>query len=475
MINLETNDELNVIEESNKDAIEKDENNLGQISIKELKEKKIAFISLGCDKNRVDLEEMMYNLSSFGFTFTNSSKAEIAIINTCAFILPARKESIDNILEMSQLKKAGRLEKIIVTGCLPQRYLEELEQYLPEVDKFVPVKSNPQIVHIIAKLYGTEVKYTYKSKQMLIAPKHSAFLKIADGCNNCCTYCTIPRIRGRYISTPFNDIIARAKQLVESGAKELIVVAQDITRYGLDLYDKCRLVELLEELTKIKDLRWIRLHYCYPELVTDELLDLIVNNEKICPYIDIPLQHIDNKILKEMNRRSTEQECRDLITKIKTNYPEIAIRSTFIVGFPGETVKQFDKLCKFLKDSNLDNIGFFAFSREESTKAFYMKKQVPEFVKKVRLAKIEKIQENIATKNNLKKIGSTIEILIDKFNPETGYYEARSAQMSPNVDFYVNVPCDSGVQIGEFYNAKIVDYKDYAFLVETQKGEYLWL
>lgn len=435
----------------------------------DLKQKKIAFISLGCDKNRVDLEEMMFNLSSFGFTFANSRNAQIAIVNTCAFILPARKESIENILEMVQLKKQGTLEKIVVTGCLPQRYKEELEKYLPEVDAFVEVKDNKRIVEIIASLYDQSVSHRFQSKQYLIAPKHFAFLKIADGCNNACAYCTIPRIRGRYVSLPIESVLERAKQLCLCGAKELIVVAQDVTRYGKDLYGEPKLEELLTKLSQIKEVEWIRVHYCYPELVSNSLLTLMSTNPKICPYIDIPLQHIDNKILKDMNRRTTESEERALINNLKTNFPNIAIRSTFIVGFPGETRKQFNKLCKFLKDTKLDNVGFFAYSREESTKAFYMRKQVPEFIKKIRLKKIQKIQAKIALEKNISQIGNVERVLVDSFNSETGLFEARTSKMSPNVDFCVKIPCSENVEIGKFYNVKLTDFVDYYFIAELNK------
>ena len=297
----------------------------------EIKQKKIAFISLGCDKNKVDLEEMIYNISSFGLEITDIDSANIVLINTCAFILSSRQESINNIIEMIELKKQGKIEKIIVTGCLCQRYIDELKKYLPEVDEFVPIQENKNIVQILGRLYGNEIKYNYENRQMITGSKHFAYLKIADGCNNACAYCTIPRIRGRYKSITIQDVVNRAKQLVDSGAKELIVVAQDVTRYGFDLYNEYKIVELLENLTKINNLKWIRLHYCYPELVSDELLEFIKNNEKMCKYLDIPLQHIDNKILKAMNRRTSEDDCLNLIKKIKLNYPEITIRSTFII------------------------------------------------------------------------------------------------------------------------------------------------
>ncbi|MDD4110111.1 MAG: 30S ribosomal protein S12 methylthiotransferase RimO [Clostridia bacterium] len=441
----------------------------GEITLDELTKKKISFISLGCDKNRVDLEEMMNSLDNFGFKFGDLDFSNIVIINTCAFILPARKEAIDNILEMVELKKSGKLEKIIVTGCLSQRYIEELQKHMPEVDEFVQLKDNKNICQIIAKTYGIIIeKFKDNEGQLPMSPFHFAYLKISDGCNNNCAYCTIPRIRGRYISKPFNEVISRAKELASKGAKELIIVAQDTTRYGFDLYDKYRLTELLNELSKIEKIKWIRLHYCYPEFVTDELLELMKNNKKICPYIDIPLQHIDEKILKEMNRKSNEQGIKNLITKIKTKYPEIAIRSTFIVGFPGENYWQFLKLCKFIRENKLDNVGFFAYSREEGTKAFFMKSQVPELIKKMRLKKIQTIQEKIADDKNRKLIGQEVEVLIDLFNKETGFYEARSSKMSPNVDYYINVEDDQRILIGEFFTVVLNSYDKYSFTAKLK-------
>lgn len=434
-----------------------------KITLRDLKNKKISFISLGCDKNRVDLEEMMKDLSSFGFEFSDIQSSQIVIINTCAFILSARKEAVKNILEMVHFKRTEKLEKIIVTGCLPQRYLHELENVLPEVDKFVQIKDNKKIIEIIADLYNIKFKFNSKNEQLALLPSHYAYLKIADGCNNYCSYCTIPRIRGRYISKSFNEIVSRAKELVSQGAKELIIIAQDTTRYGFDLYGKYRLPELLNELSKIRQLKWIRLHYCYPELITDELLNTIKNNKKICYYIDVPFQHIDKKILKNMNRESTEKQIRELVKKLKNDYTNIAIRSTFIIGFPGETRLQFKKLCKFIKESNLDNIGFFIYSREEGTKAFFMKKQIFNFIKKARLKKIQKIQSKIADEKNKAMIGQTVEVLVDNFNEKTGYYEGRTEKMSPNIDFNINVEFNDRINLGEFYKVEIMSYKDQTF------------
>lgn len=440
-----------------------------EITLEDFKNKKIAYISLGCDKNRVDLEEMMQSIEDFGLKMVNIEDADIVLVNTCAFILPARQEAIENILEMIELKKRGKLEKVIVTGCLNQRYLEELKNYLPEVDAFVPIKDNKDIVELIADTYNLDIEIKKKNdKQKAMAPKHYAYLKIADGCNNGCSYCTIPRIRGRYRSVPFEDVIKRAKELVSGGAKELIIVAQDVTRYGIDLYKKYRLVELLRELSKIKNVKWIRLHYLYPELVTDELLDEINNNSKICKYLDIPLQHIDDSILKSMNRRAGESEVRALLDKIRANYPNICIRSTFIIGYPHETGLKFQKLINFLKEYKLEEVGFFPYSREEGTKAFYLKGQIFEFIKRKRVKKIEQVQAEIANEINQSQISQVVEVVVDAFDSEEGYFIARTEKQSPNVDFNVKIDCSENVEVGQFYKAKIIGFEGYSFIATTK-------
>lgn len=439
----------------------------------ELKNKKIAYISLGCDKNRVDLEKMLYQIEKFGISYTSElENADIVLINTCAFIMPAREESIENILSIVNLKKQGKIEKIIVSGCLSQRYKKDLYEQIPEVDLFLDLKETSNIVSYIGKLYNIGIiqeDVSYR-KQFLTTPKHYAYLKIADGCNNGCAYCTIPAIRGRYVSSPFEEIIKTAQDLAKNGVKEIIVVAQDVTRYGQDLYKKYRLVELLEELSKIKGIEWIRLHYLYPELVSDELLSLVSKNKKICKYLDIPFQHIDEKILKSMNRKSTEETIRNLVHNIKENYPEIVIRSTFIVGLPGESRARFKKLCEFLKEAKLNNVGFFPYYREEYTKAYYMKKQVPNFIKKSRLKKVQKIQEEIANELNLQLMNSVQKVLIDEFDITTGNFLGRTQFNSPNVDYYVIIPQTDNklVEIGSFVQVKFTEYSNYSF-----KGEIL--
>lgn len=428
------------------------------MKLEELKKKRVSAISLGCDKNRVDLEKMLFNLKEFGFNVTaDVENCEIVIVNTCAFIQPAVNEAIENILSMLELKKQ-KIEKVIVTGCLINRYAQQIKEAMPQVDAFVEIKDNENIVNIICDLYGVEAKYSYKNGRLLTNDPHYAFLKIADGCNNCCSYCTIPRIRGRYKSVPMEELVKEAKMLASDGVKELILVAQDVTRYGIDLYEEYKLIPLIKELSKIKGIKWIRLHYLYPEMVNDELLNEIKNNPKVCKYIDVPFQHIDNDILKQMNRHSTEDDIRNLVKNVRDNYPEIIIRSTFIVGFPGETRKQFNKLLAFLEEARLNNVGFFAYQREEKTRAYFMKKQVWNITKKRRLKKAQDVQEKIMNANCINKIGTKVEIIVDFFDEDEQYYVCRTKEDSPDVDFMVLLDANQKVQIGEIYNATLTGF-----------------
>ena len=439
----------------------------------ELVKKKVGAISLGCDKNRVDLEYVLALLEDYGFGFTdNLDEANIILVNTCAFILPAKQEAIDNIL-LAISKKNQNCEKVIVMGCITSKYLEELQQTMPEVDYFLPIKDNYKIVNVLEKLY--DVPYTKLSneyKRKLTDVNHYAYLKIADGCNNGCSFCAIPRIRGRYKSQDIKLLIKEAKSLVANGVKEIILVAQDTTRYGVDLYNDYKLIELIKQLSDIKNLEWIRILYAYPELVNKQLLDEIKNNPKVCKYIDIPLQHIDDKILKCMNRRVNEKQVYDLIGLLK-DYPEICVRSTFIVGYPGETVAQFKKLCKFIEIAKLNNVGFFPYYKEENTKAYFLKNQKFEFTKQRRLKTIQRLQTDIADKQNKKRIGETTKILIDGFDYESGLFYGHDSRNAPDVDFKFCID-EPSIKIGEFYQVKITDYINRNFIVELlQKGENL--
>lgn len=435
------------------------------MTTEELMTKKVSAISLGCDKNRVDLEHMLGALSDFGFEIISDiNEAEILIVNTCAFISSAVEEAIQNIILATKLK-SNKCEKVIVTGCLNERYLDDIKKEFPEVDAFVRVKDDDQILKVIFDLYSIEHKDRFKNQgRLLTTPLNYAYLKIADGCNNGCAYCTIPRIRGRYKSVPMEDIVKEAKTLALRGVKELIVVAQDVTRYGEDLYGKIMLVPLLEKLSKIKEIKWIRLHYLYPEMITDELLDFMNDNEKMCKYLDIPLQHIDNKILYDMNRRCDEQQTRDLIQKIKEKYPKFALRTTYIIGFPGETKKQFDKLVQFVQQYPMPNVGFFPYYKEDKTKAYYMK-QVPKFIKKRRLKKIYAVQKIVSDSLNKNRIGEIVEAVVDSYDEDNECFILRDQYSSPQVDFVIEVK-DKNLELGKFYKVKIVDYNQDVF-----KGE----
>lgn len=436
----------------------------------ELLTKKISAISLGCDKNRVDLEKMLFCLKNYGFEIVGEvSDAQIVIVNTCAFIEPARQEAVANIFETLKLKVSANVEKVIVTGCLPERYFNDLKQTIPEVDAYLRLKDNEKICETIELLYDVQPVKTKKVKgRVLTSGSSSVYLKISDGCDNVCSYCTIPRIRGRYKSEKIEDLVDEAKMLVQMGAKEIVLVAQDTTSYGKDIYGKPSLIELCKHLCKIKDLKWIRIHYAYPELIDDELLTFISKEEKMCKYLDIPLQHIDDEILKNMRRRLDEEGTRKLISKIRTVYPEIKLRTTFIVGYPGENTKKFNKLCDFLKEAKFEYAGFFAYCREEGTVSFYQKKQVPKFIKNMRLKKIQKLQANIAGNLMTDFVGKTIRVLVDEFDYETGFYVGHSNFMSKSVDFNVKMEDNNSVKIGDFVDVKITDFDG-----ENLKGEIL--
>ncbi len=430
--------------------------------------KKISAISLGCDKNKVDLEKILGRLKAYGFEIVaEPTDADIVIVNTCAFIQPAKEEAIASIFEMLQLKNNKVVEKVIVTGCLPQRYLNEVKESLPEVDKFVLLRENKNICQIIEELYSLEQSMPKDKYERVITNDPSyAYLKIADGCGNVCSFCAIPRIRGRYISESIKNLVDEAENLAKRGVKELILVAQDITRYGEDLYEKNCLIELCDKLSKIKGIEWIRLHYTYPEKIDKNLLDYIMNNPKMCKYLDVPLQHIDDDILKSMRRRVDEAGTRELIKLLK-QYPEIKVRSTFIVGYPGETGKKFKKLCEFLKWARLDYVGFFPYYREENTASYYMNKQVKKFIKIRRLKKIRKIQNQIAGEKAKELIGSKITVLIDNFDENNGNFVGHAKFLSPTVDFDVKIVDNNNVKRNSFVEVEIYDFNGRSFSGEA--------
>jgi len=419
----------------------------------ELINKKVSAISLGCDKNKVDLEHMLFSLNDYGFDLTGDiSDAEIIIVNTCAFIQPAINEAIDNIQLALKQKVIGKAEKVIISGCYPQRNKNDLNKIFPQVDYFLLLNENEKIINVIEKLYGSEnskICSDFTERVATHCGKY-AYLKISDGCSNGCAYCVIPWIRGRFRSIPMNVIIKEAKNLARQGFRELILVAQDTGRYGDDLYGETKLIELMKSLVKINGIKWIRLQYLYPNWVTDELLAYISAEEKVCKYIDMPLQHIDNEILISMNRKTNEENTRKLIEKIKAEYPEIVIRSTFIVGLPGETKQKFQKLCDFVAEGNIDYAVFFPYYREKNTKAYYMQNQVCEFIKKRRLKKITKIQNIVMNINNQKKLNTVEDVMIDEYLPLQKIFKGHCKNNSPNIDLCVIIDETSDVSQEHF-------------------------
>ena len=431
-----------------------------------LKEKKVGFVSLGCDKNRVDLEKMIFNIKSAGFTIVNDPQvANIIIVNTCSFLESSRLESIENILDMARYKNSN-LEKLIVTGCLNELKYSDLASSLPEVDAFVNVKDNDKIVSIICNLYHTTCDYKNLNGRVLTTPSHYAYIKIAEGCNNFCSYCLIPYIRGRYKSRPKEEIISEAEELVNNGTKEIILVAQDVTKYGIDLYEKKELANLLHELSLIKNLKWIRLLYCYPEEIDDDLIQEIKNNDKVVKYLDIPLQHVSDSVLKSMNRRSTEKNIESLFTKLKTEIPNIVLRTTFILGFPNEQQSDFEKILEFLKKYKLDNVGFFKYSREEGTRSFDFENQIEESEKELRLNQASQIQFDIQNQIHNNLINQVVEVLIDQ-SFDT-YSIGRYYGQCPQIDGYIII--NEPLKVGEFYNVKITKKSDYDLI-----GERIWI
>lgn len=427
---------------------------------------KVGVVSLGCDKNRVDTELMLTFLRNAGYSFTpDPAEAQIIIINTCGFISSARKESMDTIVEMSEYKKQGSCKRLIVTGCMPQLWLKEMREELPEVDIFLGIDQYPNIVQIIENSFipkskrlikaGSVDTIPYVEDRLVTTPSHYAYLKISDGCDNYCTFCTIPYIRGKYRSRNMEVLFHEASDLVKNGAREIILIAQDITRYGTDIYGKPMLIELVRELSKIEGLEWIRLLYCYPEAITFELIEEMINNPKLCNYVDIPLQHISDKVLKRMNRHTNKQQIIDIIEKMQSQNQHIAIRTTLMVGFPGETQEDFDELCEFVKKYKLSHVGFFAYSKEEGTPSAKMPDQIPEKIKQQRLIKLVKIQKKVVEQNNKKFVGEVVDVCCEGIDYDKAMFFGRTQYQSPEIDTVVYIKTKENLKIGEMYKVKI--------------------
>ena len=432
---------------------------------------KVGFISLGCSKNLVNTEKTIGIFKANGYEIVNDPReAELIVINTCGFIESAKEEAINTILEMAEYKKK-KCKYLIAMGCLVERYKEELEKALPEVDLFIKYSQYNSLWEQIENLIGdNKSKDKYKEfdkveDRVVSTGENYAYLKIADGCSNRCTYCAIPYIRGPQISRKIEDVIKEAKRLVEAGYKELILIAQDTTKYGIDIYGKPRLAELLKELCKIEKLHWIRFLYAYPETIDDELIRVVKENDKICKYFDIPIQHISDTVLKRMNRQSNGQTIRNLIQKLRKEIPEVVIRTTVMVGFPGETKEDFEELYNFLKEAKFDKLGCFAYSKEDGTPAARIKEQIHPMTKKSRYNKIMSLQQEISKQNLQKQVGKNVEILVENKSFDGKLYVGRTYMDVPEIDGITYINTDKELQIGEFTEGKIIDVSNYDLIV----------
>ncbi|MBR6438940.1 MAG: 30S ribosomal protein S12 methylthiotransferase RimO [Bacteroidales bacterium] len=419
----------------------------------------LNIVTLGCSKNKVDSEHLAALLNNtYKIVHDSEEKSDVVIINTCGFIGDAKEESIDTILEYAELRKANKIKKLYVMGCLSERYKKELRKEIHEVDAFFGVEP---VQHVAADILKSDFHADYCCERVLSTPSHYAYLKISEGCDRHCAFCAIPLIRGEHKSVPMENLIEEAENLAKKGVKELILIAQDLTFYGYDIDGKSHIVELVQKLTEIDGIEWIRLHYGYPLGFPVELLELMRDNKKICHYIDLPLQHISTPILKAMRRGVTHEQTVEFVKKVRSYVPDIAFRSTFIVGFPGETEEQFNELIDFIKEMRFERAGVFAYSAEEGTPAFELEDDVPEEVKKARVDKFMDVQQDISLEINQKRLGRIEKVLIDR--TEGGYYVGRTQYDSPEVDDEVLISMkDNKLEIGSFVNVNIIqaDYFD---------------
>lgn len=438
---------------------------------------KVSLVSLGCPKNLVDAEVMLGYLSQDEYEVTtDETQADIIVVNTCSFIKEAKQESIDTILDLADRKHDARCKLLIVTGCLPQRYQQELAKELPEVDIFIGTGDYPRIAEIIAEKKKTEEQLCYTGDPNFVyndevprlqsSPHYTAYLKIAEGCSNNCSYCVIPSLRGAHRSRPLATLLAEAKALVEGGVKELNLIAQDITAYGRDLEGKPTLELLIKELAKMEKLKWIRLLYAYPDGVTDSLIQLIKEEPKVCKYLDLPIQHISDPVLTNMKRRSGENEIRTLIAKLRREIPDIAIRTSLIVGFPGETTEDFKKLLQFVEETRFDRLGVFCYSKEEGTPAAEMPDQVSERIKRERHKKLMRTQARVSFKHNRTLVDSEEDVLVEGYSEETELLlKGRSSRQAPDVDGLVYITAGNA-NVGDIVRLKITDSSDYDLIGE---------
>ena len=444
---------------------------------------KLGLVSLGCPKNRVDAELMLKKLQDAGFEITPyEAEAEVIIVNTCGFIEDAKTEAIENILEVARYKTEdeGKLKALIVTGCLAERYRDEITENIPEVDAVVGIACNNNIVEIVRRTlnaekggyYGPKEELSIEGERLLSTPKYTAYVKIAEGCDNCCTYCAIPQIRGRFRSRMMQDIIFECMHLAEKGVKEIILVAQDTTRYGTDLYGEPKLALLLRNLCKIEGIRWIRVLYTYPDVITDELIETIASEEKVVKYLDIPIQHCNAEILKRMNRRGTKEDLEALIEKLRANIPGIVLRTTLITGFPGETEEQFDELCEFVNKMRFDRLGCFAYSEEEDTMAAKFTDQVDMQLRVDRSEIIMNDQLAITLQKNEERFGKVLTVLIEGYDDYIKCYFGRTYADAPDIDGKVFFMTPHPLTIGDFVKVRITVALEYDLLGELfEDGE----
>jgi ribosomal protein S12 methylthiotransferase len=441
---------------------------------------KVGMVSLGCDKNRVDSEVMLGLLSRAGHTIVNRpEEAEVIIVNTCGFIDPAKEESVETILEQAQYKKTGKCRLLIVTGCLAQRYSKEIMDEIPEVDAVIGTGRFTEILDVINECESKHERLAAVDKpkfpdikgipRVLTTPSHTAYLKISEGCSNCCTYCVIPQLRGPHVSRPLDEVLDEAQHLVDRGVKEIILVGQDLTRYGQDLKGDVSLVGLLKELVKIPGLVWVRLLYCYPDRVTDELIDTIAEEEKVCNYIDIPIQHIHPEILRKMNRPANPEQIRNLLSKLRKRIPDIIIRTSLIVGFPGEGEEEFQELVDFVKEFQFNRVGVFPYSKEEGTPAARFPEQVDDKTKETRRDALMSVQQRISKRLNRQRVGQVCKVLIEGTSSE-GVYFGRSYGEAPEIDGQVFVISNRPLKAGDFVDVKITKAYEYDLLGEDYES-----
>jgi len=426
--------------------------------------KHINIITLGCSKNLVDSERISGQLQKDSFKVSHNADgpADIVIINTCGFIHDAKEESIDTILRYTQAKKQGLVKEVIVTGCLAQRYKDELKAEIPEADAWFGVEEPHGLFEHLRKTYSSE-----NTDRVLATPNHYAFLKIAEGCDRTCSFCAIPMIRGRFISRTPESLEEEARKLVAGGVKELLLIAQDLSYYGYDLQKRPMLADLLKRLVKIDGLHWIRLHYAYPQKFPKEVIDLMASEPKICKYLDIPVQHINDAVLKAMRRNTTKEETLNLIHEFRVKIPDVALRTTLLVGFPGETQTQFNELLAFVEQTRFDRLGVFTYSAEEGTRAWELKDTVSEKVKQARARKIMEVQQNISLELNEARIGKLLNVLIDR--EEDQYFVGRTEYDSPEVDNEVFITKEDGVEVGSFSTVKIESASEFELFGKISK------